>query len=545
MKVEETSPINRWIGNYVNQVYVWNNNAPFYALATPYLVNFYQTQVRLWDLWNTGFVPNFHSEIRGVIPTNHANAICHKVADIINGDGVIFKSKDDKGNNEALDFLTQNFNNRVKLSYVFKDSILKSVQLGNSLLKINCDEDNQLWVEAISGNRFFVDLNSRGEIVRSRSYINIFTSGIRNAGHEQDSFGLVEERYWKELDEPEVLGDIVITRKPVARYAVYKLNGISNVFTAGDINTSIPYTSLPPKIQKQFKTDYGDIWLGEEMYLPLRDLGVYLIKHTHYVENMPNIKLGESVIARILNQLMKYDTIFSEEYNDLYLSRAKVIIPGFMQSGDKNKLGQGLSGFIFERIPSMSDREQMPTIFAPKMRSKDFIEMREDVKKEIASNIGVAASSLYSDLSEERGAVTATEINSENSNTELFRRNKREIPLPEFNKCVDTILAFYGYGDEVDVDFPSIGSSNKSQLVDDTIKLKQARIISTEQALRDIYHSDSERQIDNKLEDTLNSQEENVIRYIGKGDSPNESSAIDKGAEVKGLKPQLGNDTKA
>lgn len=499
---EQTSPLNQYIGNYVNQMYMWNNNAPFYALATPYLVQYYQQQVRLWDWWNTGYVPGFHSEVLGLLPSGKARSICHKVAELINGEGVIYTSKDKKLlENPALDFISNEFEPRVGLRSKYKDAILKAATLGNSLLKVNADEKMDLWVDVIAGNRFFVDLDSRGDISSARIYVNVFTTGVQQVGGNTKSYGLMEERYWKDVEEEiDGFGNTEIVRRPVVCYRIYDMSGVANVFTPNASNTSIPYKDLPRKVQNDFRAAYGDVMLGEEQTLPLIDLGVYLCKHTEYVDVMPNIKLGESCLSSILNFLMKYDTIFSEEYNELYLSRAKVIVPQYMAKGSTNKIGSGFDGFTFTKVPAMSDKDQTPIAFMPKMRTADFVKSKEDCCKEIANNLGYSVTSLFDGISDNRGVITAREISSEESTTTLVVNNKREILRKPFNDLMRCITRFYAFLDEVEVDWLPAGATNRTQTIENVTKLKSVGLISDEQAMKELYPTDNEKQIENKVE---------------------------------------------
>lgn len=496
-----TSPLNAFIGNNVNQYYSWNNNSVFYSLSSPYLVQFYQQRVRIWDYWSCGYVPSFHNQAKGLLPTGIGRTICKKTADLIYGEGVVYKALDNKNDDEisSLDFVSNTYSKNEELDKKIKDVIGKSVELGNGLLKLNCDEDNELWIDAIAGNRFFVNLNSRGQITMSRTYINIFTNGIANQKSVPDSYGLVEERYWKTETEIDGLGRETITKKPVMVHKIYKL-GIANVFTS-DNNASYDYKGLPRSIQEQFRAEYGDIMLNEEQYIPLIDLGVYLIKHTDYITDIPNVKMGESVLANCLNYLMLYDTAFSENYNDLYVSRAKVLLPSFMGKGVKQGAFDGFDDFLYTKVPNMSDEDQTPTIFAPNLRIEQFQKLREECCKNLCSAIGVSTSSIFSDIQDSRGAVTATEISSEESNTSLWVSNKRMIFLKELNRMLKTILLFYGKLPDVEITFAPVGSSNKHLMVEDTVKLKEANIISEYEAQKQLNPRSSESQIEEELDE--------------------------------------------
>ena len=454
-EVLESCPINRHIGRAFNQYYNWTNNTAFYTLASPYLFNFYMQNVWVWDQWNLGYVRNFHNEQKGILPSQFASSLCQKVSDLIYGDGVIFNGEKKGDDGKAVDFVSNVLEPEMQIKRTIKDSVLKACQLGNSLLKINCN-GNKLWLEALAGNRFFVDLDSRGNVVKSTTFVNIFTTSANNDKQKQ-SYGLVEERYWK--DETNEFGDAV--RKPYARYCIYPLASVGNTFTRPTTMASMKFEQLPRSVSRQFLADYGNIMLNEENPLPLLDLGVYHIKYTEYLTTMPNIKMGESCLAKIVNYLALYDLIFSEQCSDVYATRSKVIVPRTMGK-DNQGYFNALDDFVYTQIPNKSDKEQQPIVFAPSMRSEQLAKARENVEKMICSSLGISVNSIFSDITNGGVAVTATQISSEDSNTVLFVNNKRVIFLPELNRMMKTILKFYGYVDNVNVQFTKAGSSNQS-----------------------------------------------------------------------------------
>lgn len=452
---EECSPLNRTVGRAFNQYYNWTNNTAFYTLASPYLFNFYMQNMWIWDQWNLGYVQNFHSEVKGILPSQFASSLCQKVADLIYGDGVIFAGEKKGDDGKAVDFVSNTLEPEMQIKRTIRDAILKACQLGNGLIKINCS-GNKLWVEALAGNRFFVDLDSRGRVTKSTTFVNIFTTGANNDKQKQ-SFGLVEERYWKTLKNE--FGDKV--RKPFSRYCIYPLASVGNVFSRPNTKVGLTFEQLPRSVASQFLDEYGDIWLNQENPLPLLDLGVYHIKYTEYLTTMPNIKMGESCLAKVINYLALYDLIFSEQCNDVYASRAKVILPRTM-GRDNQGYFNALDDFVYAQVPNKSDKEQQPIIFAPQMRGEQLQKARENVEKMICSSLGVSVNSIFSDITDGGVAVTATQISSEDSNTVLFVNNKRVSILPELNRMMKTILKFYGFVDNVNIQFTKAGSSNQS-----------------------------------------------------------------------------------
>jgi hypothetical protein len=519
--MEKSTELNRHIGTSYNQYFTWNNNSAFYTIAPTYLFSFYNQNVRVWDMWNTGWVLNFHSIKKGILPTQFAGSLCQKVADLIYGEGVIFETTADKNvKNDNLEFIND-IDKEIDIKGSIKDGILKSSQLGNSLLKLNSDGEN-LWVDAIAGNRFFVSLDSRGNVVKSRSYVNIYTNGVAKKGEQADSYGLVEERFYEEDEDGNRLtlnGKYI----PKVVYKIYKLSARAEVFDSNPSDISIAFENLPRTVKRAFREEYGDLELDNPVDLGLRNLGVYLLKHTPYVTSIPNVKLGESCLAKVINYLPKYDAIDSEETADLRISRPKLFLPiGLSKGQTTNDEYESTYDVVVEKIPNKSDKEQMPVVFAPTPREEHFIRLKEDIIKKVCGNLGVATSSLFSDIQDSRGNVTAREISSENSNTALYVSNKRKLIMKPVNDMISDILAYYGKEENIKVAFTQAGASNKSVTVDNTVKLVKAGLEIEYQAIKENHPEWTDTQVEEEIAEIHKTQEPNDLVEVKKVDEVNE-----------------------
>lgn len=484
------------MGNSYNQYFNYTNNTMFYVLSTPYLYQFYLNEVRLWDEWCTGWVQGFHNAKKGLLPTQLAGSLCHKLADLIYGDGILFESTKDKNvQNDALDFLGA-VDEQIDIKASFKDSILKSCQLGNGYIKTNVDKFNEVWLDTIAGNRAFVDLDSRGKVVRARCYINLYTGGIKGKGGKQDTYAITEERFYQ-TDEDGALVKRNGRLQPMIEYKAYKITAPSGQFQAS--SQTMAFGDLPRQVREAFRNDYGDLKIGDPQPFDYPSLGIYHVKHTDYITGSPNIKLGESCLARIINYLPKYDAIDSEETIDLRVSRPKIVVPSFMNKAKGDSL-ENYDDVILQKVENKSDKEQLPSSFIPTPREEHFIRLKEDVIKKICGNIGVATSSIFSDIADARGNVTAREIDSETSNTALYVSNKRKKTYAPFNECLRDILEFYGYDTDVKVTYTPAGSSNKTVMVENTAKLNQAGLQSKYQSIKELHPDWTDTQIDAELE---------------------------------------------
>lgn len=499
-----SSPVNLKLGNLTNNYYNTITNAAFYAQSAAYLYQYYWTRVRVWDQWLSGWVEGFHGDDMGILPTGIGDTIVTKIADLVWDAGITFRSTATEPD-ESLRFISNEWAVNSNFRANLKDVIKKAEGLGNGLFKLNADADGELWVDAIAGNRFFVDLNARGNIVKCRSFVNIFTQ--QGASNDQkNSFALMEERYYE-------------GGKPKVVYNIYKLT-VANVFTSNNM-VSLDYKSLPSSVKDSFRKDYRDVMLGKPQDLPLDTIGCYLFKATPYIHDIPNVKLGESVLSKCLNYLMAHDFSFSEMFNDAYISRGKILVPLHMQQNSKsNGYFSGLDDFIFTKVQNQSDNEQSPTVFMPKMRVADLKAYRDSIKEDIAAAIGVSTESLFPNLVARSGSVTATEIESTQTNTNVFITNTRELFEKPLRDLMNDVLAYYKMPQTVDVDFLPLGGANKTINVDNITKLSAAGLVSTKQAVRELNPSATEQQIEEMVD---NIKEEKVPEMSQKVDNEGDS----------------------
>ena len=176
---------------------------------------------------------------------------------------------------------------------------------------------------------------------------------------------------------------------------------------------------------------------------------------------------------------------------------------------------------IFAKVPNKSDKEQQPVVFMPTPREQHFIHMKEDVIKKICGNLGIATSSLFSDIADARGNVTATEIDSETSNTALYQANKRKIIIMPINDMINDILGYYGKNQNVKISFTQAGASNKSVTVKNTTALVNAGLESEYQAIKENHPDWTDQQV------------EEEIKEIHKADGSKASEVIENTKEEK------------
>ena len=493
----------------------WVNNNEFYSMIpSPYL-GFYQNWVRFWLQWADGYVPFIHGGQYGLLSTGIGASIVNLVTDKVVGAGIMFKNarkpKELKVNEEgkpigqALDFFSSNwalesdFNNKVKQAIKF------SYAGGFSLLKLNVT-DGELWCDALRNDRFFLDITQNGKIRRCVSAIS-FYNDMTPDNKVDKKYGLVEERYYAKIG-------LFDTEIPVVEYKIYDSSTqIQNL----DIERTnyIGWEQLPGRVRKAFKEEYGNVKLNEPQALNgFQDLGVYLFKGSSDISNVPQIGLGESILANITTYLYQYDHCNTAFNTDIYLARGRVLLPKYMQKGDANGSSpRGFDDFLFTKLESANPEQGKPEAVQFNLRAQEWKETRNFILENIASGIKISASSLASYL--QGGSMrTAREVSAEEDATTLFVENARLRYTPVINKVIAQVLRYFGYVDDVEVRWSRAGMTNQSVLVDTLTKAVNGGLISPQKAHSLFnYDDDEEQQLEDykKVEEAKATQQNSIF----------------------------------
>lgn len=488
----------------------WTNTNEFYSmLPTPYM-GFYQNWVKFWLQWADGYVPFIHGGQYGLLSSCIGTSIVNLVTDKTVGAGIMYKNarkpkavklnEEGKPMGQALDFFANNwaletdFNNKVKQGIKF------SFAGGFSLLKLNVT-DGELWVDALRADRFYLDITQNGKIRRCVSMLS-FYNDMTPDNKAGKKYGLVEERYYAKVGMFE-------TEIPVVEYKIYDSSVQIQYFDTGKYN-HIDWEQLPNKVRKAFKEEYGNMRLNEPQALNgFLDLGVYLFKGSSDISNLPQLALGESILANITTYLYQYDHCNTAFNTDIYLARGRVLLPKFMQNGrEQGGNPSGFDDFLFTKTPSINPDENKPEAVQFDLRAQEWKETRNFILENIASGIKISASSLASYL--QGGTMrTAREVSAEEDATTLFVENARMRYEPVINKIIAQVLRFYGYIDDVEVRWSRAGMTNQTVLVDTLTKAVNSGLISPQKAHALFNYDDDEEQ---QLEDYKKVEESKAMQ---------------------------------
>lgn len=283
---------------------------------------------------------------------------------------------------------------------------------------------------------------------------------------------------------------------PVVEYKMYD-NSVPIQFFSGSRDNFIDWKQLPKSVREAFKEEYSFELNKPQALNGFNNLGVYLLKGSDDVSNVPQIGLGESLLSTILNYLYEFDFYNTCFNTDMYLSRGRVMLPKYMQGpqagqaqGNQNI---GLDSFMYTKFESPNTDATKPEAIQFELRSAEWKEARNILLESMATNIGISVSTLASYLNDGSNR-TAREVSAEESATTLFIENNRRRFEQPINEMLKDVLRFYGYIDDVEIRWSRAGMTNQTVLVDTLTKAVNAGLISQKKAHDQYNYDDDEEQ---------------------------------------------------
>ena len=514
----------------------WVSNEAFYRLVPGEYYGFYQNWVRLWLYWYDGYVPWVHGGQYGLLSTGIGTTIVNRAADSVFGGNVMFANarkptsyttKDGKPIGAAMNFIANKWSLDVNFKGKIKRAIKDAFAGGFSLLKLN-KADGELWLDALRADRFYLDKTGNGKIRKVVCILSFYDSTTPSKGGDKKKYCLIEERRYEKLG---MFGKEI----PIVEYKIYD-SSVQIQYL--DINDNfIKWEDLPKNVREAFKAEYDFELNRPQAMNGFTDLGCYLLLGSDDVSNVPQVGLGESLLANILTYLYEYDFYNTCFNTDMYLARGRVLVPKPMQSPQAATGAQnsGLDDFLYTKVETLNTDQQKPEAIQFELRSAEWKEARNMLLECMATSIGISVSTLASYL-QDGSNRTAREVSAEENATTLFVENARRRFEAPINEMLKTVLRFYGYKDDIEVRWSRSGMTNITVLVDTLSRAVDAGLISQKKAHHAFNYDDDEEQNeeDYKLVEQERSQqatdtEEDYMRYLNDNSQPSAQPAGDSG----------------
>lgn len=485
--------------------YSYVNNGQFYSLVPAPYYDYYQRFIRPYFYWYDGFVPYFHSPQSGMFSTRLAYSVLKKLAEQTTAGKLMFDDEGVTDKNEityngkkynSLEFVEHwseqfGFDNKVtqgvEWSYVGGDSLIKLDSNGKDLRPTILRKDN-----------YFIDVDFSGRISKYMGLLYTYNKTTpEQAGKAEMNYYLMEEREYNEK-----------TGKPQIR--IFVKRGQGNLVTNKSIDIrpeTIPFDDIPRDVRHSILRDFPKNIVGKWQDMPLKTLGVYLIKASENVSFMPSLPFGESLLSNNIHILMSYDYYYSAFNTNMYTSRSRLVLPQHMQSPDEisaqygRNFNSGFDAYISTQVPYVNPEGQKPIVLQFDLRADSWEKIRNILLQTFATNLGIAERTIASYLVPAAEKPTAREISSDEDATALFVENKRRLIKQAINPMLEDLLDFYSFIDEeVTVKFSKMGLTNISNLVQMVTTLRQNELIDDKTAMEMVFVDKNNLQIEAMLE---------------------------------------------
>ena len=403
-------------------------NNTFYLLAPDYYRSFYTIYLNRCLSVYDGWVNGWHNGKQGLVPQRMLQSVARGLNNKLFAHGIDFVGEN------SYDFATS-WAKKTKLYSALKKAHLFSIAGGTSLLKLN-RSDKDLFLTAHRIDTFFADTDSNGKIISCRIYYDAIQN--TNPNNKNEHYGIFEERYFNEQN------------KPCVKVCIYK--GSANLQSdvsnrPKDISAQqINWQNLPLEVKRYVKTNFPSVVVDKEQYLPFyRHLGLFLMKFTENIGQLPNINLGQPIGDILFTENFQYDQMKYFEKNEVDLAVARALIPEeWWNKDDPNYENNALDQRFYQKVSTTNSDSDKITPIQFALRGMDIKTQKENIYKDIAFKIGVSASTIASFLSEGSGAKTATEIINERTTTDTWIDSQINLNKPDIDDMLGIVMRYYG-----------------------------------------------------------------------------------------------------
>ena len=499
-----------WMRNAAyNDYYTYSyiSKSAFFAQVSAPYYDFCNRFVRNWLWWADGWVPYFHSGVKGIPSTRLASAIVEKAARKIVGGRVMYRNTGADSTstdiNPALASVSE-WAERTDFERVVKQAVKYAAAAGTALLKLNKGSKG-LWADALRFDSFVPQVAADGSIIAVDCYLSCVTDlgvqGIKaTEGSKVQAYYAVERRYYGDYNHAD---GKVSHNVPIAEYVVKRLSGsITNGdYKSADNAGRIPFRDLPKSIRSALGKQYAGIYFDHPILLPFTDLGCELVRFSDGVTGLPELPFGESILAKIISLLQAWDYYAAAANTDMYLARGRVLLPAYMQKqqAQYGAYNSGIDDFAYTQIPSTNPDGQHPTPIQFDLRAGEWSEIRTRIIQDISINTGLNISTLAS-FATDNTARTAREISTEENETAGFVDDKRAIIEKPINRILRTVCRYMGYTDTVAIRWSSAGLTNRYALAELINIGLQGGFISRYKAVQMMNFDDDTQQVQEEYE---------------------------------------------
>ena len=516
-------PAVQGLAQAVNQTYTYANNSLFGAIIPNFYRDYYYRCVKVACGWLDGYVYTLHSQ-SGIISTRIGSKLIVGLTKQIVGEQLVFKKASKEPNYKTLRFVSDWAKAQDAMKAIYA-GIGYALAIGTSLLKINKKMNGDLWLEAVRFDNCFYLSSFSNEIEEATFFIRGYTDTREGKSNQQ--FILCEHRYYQTEEVGKVTetenGFEVKTPKgkktAMVEYKVYQARGttFNNLMQSGVDSKSLTWAEIPNDIRKMIKKDFAVLEIGVPQKLGLVDLGVVALRNGEMDLSVPTgTSFGESMLVGIQDDLITYEVASSYLLRDMYLAKGTVYTPKDLNITDFNPavpvegVLNGIGDNKIEIIKGVSPDQQKIMVEQFNIRASEWQLVKENALKNIGVKWGMSPKILASFLAV--SSVTATQVDSEDDMSIAFISHTRAYFKNDLNKLIETVLNYYGYSANVEIDFGTPSLVNKDRILDRTIKELENGLIDIDEAIRTMNPDMDEEALQAKIEKAKQAREELLLQ---------------------------------
>lgn len=493
-----------------------SQNDNTYMLAAPRYYQFYASYIRPRTAMYRGWINGFHKIEYGVIPTLFLQKIGAGIVSTLFGKPFVLNSMEQKTND-----ITQKQYKKSKFNAAVKEAYNFALDGGTSLLKWNRDGKGQLRAEALPMDKFFIEVDSYGDIERVKSFISTYHDTI-SASSE---YYLCEERFFRYA----TVGGKQM-RFPMVHYLFYKTSSNVADENVPQPTDAIKWSDIPWDIKKMIQRDYGDIMIdyGEGgvikeydrcKLLPFDDdLGCRLIKFTRGIPAFPKLPFGQPLADLLMNESYAYDQLKFFERVEVYISRARVLLDkDYDNPNDPDGKKHALDGMVFTyyNSPIGESDDKKPQMVQPELRADAINRQKQNILNDAAFSLNLSSSTIAAWLSDGQTQKTATEIEYERTKTTAFISDKIEIVQEQLQEMVDIFYHYYG-ASAPELNIMPENQTVRSESIRLMSELYDKKQITAQMLAKEILGTCSTKEIDDLVEFIKNEEEKRAsMQQVG------------------------------
>ena len=540
----------------LNKTYSYSNSTLFVANINSHYKDYAFRLVLPAVEWLDGYVPTLHNNGTGIISTRIASALISGLAKQVCGEKLLFRLSD---TTEIKDYKVlkeiDEWARKYKVHKAVKNAIGYAFGVGTSAMKLNVKNGKEVWWQPVRFDNFYVLASSNCEVKDITFFIQSYVD--TRDGKDNCQYFLCEHRYYKWYDGkvkelPDGKFEVIEERGffPVVEYNIHRANSqsLNNLMSSSSRRSSINWEEIPLEVRKLIKQDYSMYRINEPQKLPFPNLGVELFINGEGDISVPTGDFfGESMLIKILDDLITYEIASSYLLRDMNNGKGTVYLPKSMSMGDV--LGGGLppvespsSGVPtttdiadgqspinippmipannpwastpngpVETLKGVNPEDQQAIVQQFELRAAEWQLIKENALKNIAVKWGMSPKILSSFLAQGAAQMTATQIDSEDDISIAFINLHRSYFVDAINNLLETTLNFYGKETNIRCQFASPSLINKDRLLNRIMQELSAGLITVEDAIREYNPDLDEETIQSKISKAMEFQQQQSL----------------------------------